>query len=515
MAERGPRGYTGEEGPRGPEGPAGKAGDTGIQGVRGPEGAKGEPGPQGIQGPEGRIGRTGDTGATGKAGETGPAGKRGPKGERGPEGPVGPAPEHDWEGTSLKFRQPDGEWGELVNLKGPKGDPGHTGVVQIGGTGGTGSGATGDPGPPGEDATAEFKTGFPNRTDSTLAFDESTRTVTIAPVGASFSTWTAGVERVYSTAQTIVIPNTTSPAYIYFDKDTGVISQLSSFDLRLIDDDVYAAVLYWNATQGKAVVVGDERHGLVMDHMTHGYLHLTRGAAWNHGLDLADIVADGDGSLDAQAQLTVNDGVFYDEDIRHTLVSIGGSLPIIWEEPAGTWKIAAPASYPVMYSGRTGTGYTGASGRLAYNSAGALTEVGNGKFVLALIGATNDIRYPAFAVCGTTEYSTISNARAAAYEEWKSLTGLPFTEWAPLGAVIFQSSAAYSNTPKALIRTTDEGGDYIDLRGNLSLGSIAQSSESVQREVFVSATAPTVTYPAINFLEVTGYAGLKRMQVNA
>lgn len=366
------------------------------------------------------------------------------------------------------------------------------------------------------DAVNELKTGFPNRTDSTLSFDESTRTLTIAPVGSSFSTFTAGVERTYTTPQTIVIPNTTAPAFVYFDATTGGISQVASFDIALITTHVWIAAVYWNAVQGRAVLIGDERHGLVMDHATHGYLHSTRGAAWSDGLGITDIVADDSGALDTSAQLSVNDGAFYDEDIKHTILGVGGSLPIIWETTGDVWHIADPAAFPVLYSGRTGTGYTGASGRLAYNPGTSLIEVANGKFVLALIGATNDIRWPVFAVVGREEYTTITNARAAAYTEWRSLTGLPFTEWAPIGAVIFETSSAYANAVEARIRSTDEGGDYIDLRGELTLGASAPAAESVQREVFriedPVGVLPTVTYPAIAF-QATSVPGQYRMHL--
>lgn len=43
----------------------------------------------------------------------------GPKGD---DGNDGKAPVHEWNGTALKFQNPDGSWGQEVDLKGPKGD---------------------------------------------------------------------------------------------------------------------------------------------------------------------------------------------------------------------------------------------------------------------------------------------------------------------------------------------------------------------------------------------------------
>lgn len=49
---------------------------------------------------------------------------KGPKGDQGPQGEQGPKgdkPAHEWQGTSLRFENPDGSWGAYVNLKGQDG----------------------------------------------------------------------------------------------------------------------------------------------------------------------------------------------------------------------------------------------------------------------------------------------------------------------------------------------------------------------------------------------------------
>lgn len=44
-------------------------------------------------------------------------------------GPEGKPPVHEWNGTTLRFKNPDGSWGNSVNLIGPKGTKGDTGDV--------------------------------------------------------------------------------------------------------------------------------------------------------------------------------------------------------------------------------------------------------------------------------------------------------------------------------------------------------------------------------------------------
>lgn len=60
--------------------------------------------------------------------------KPGPRGLRGFPGPKGDKPRHEWDGTSLRFENPDGSYGEFVDLKGDPGDG--SGSTIVGGGGG-------------------------------------------------------------------------------------------------------------------------------------------------------------------------------------------------------------------------------------------------------------------------------------------------------------------------------------------------------------------------------------------
>lgn len=78
----------------------------------------------------------GERGEKGEPGES-IVGPRGPKGDQGEQGPIGPMPDHQWDGTRLRFEEPDGDWGKYVDLRGPIGLPGAGG-------GGGGRGMTPD-----------------------------------------------------------------------------------------------------------------------------------------------------------------------------------------------------------------------------------------------------------------------------------------------------------------------------------------------------------------------------------
>lgn len=112
----------------GPKGDKGERGEKGAPGIRGERGGRGPQGPRGPEGPRGPAG---------------PKGTKGDPGEKGDTGEQGLPPAHEWKGTKLRFRDPDGRWGALVDLKGDKGSGG--GTVVLGGGGGGGSGPAWNP----------------------------------------------------------------------------------------------------------------------------------------------------------------------------------------------------------------------------------------------------------------------------------------------------------------------------------------------------------------------------------
>ncbi len=175
--QTGTTGVTGPQGPEGDEGPTGVTGSTGVSGLSGstgPVGATGvtgsgvtgqtgttgvtgPQGPEGDEGGEGTTGATGSTGASGSSGSTGSTGLSGASGVTGTTGPTGgtgttgstgetgEAPEHEWDATLLRFRNPGGTWGDYTDLLGQTGVTGSSGASGVSGVTGT-AGATGSSG---------------------------------------------------------------------------------------------------------------------------------------------------------------------------------------------------------------------------------------------------------------------------------------------------------------------------------------------------------------------------------
>ena len=327
-------------------------------------------------------------------------------------------------------------------------------------------------------------TGHVNRVDSEISFDEGTRTFTIQPraPATEYDFYIKGIKHTITTTKTYVIPDVTGLYFIYFDSNDDLQHQ-STFTYDLMSIYAYCAIVYWNSAQGKAIYVGDERHGITMDGQTHAYLHLTVGTQFIQGLAVNGTLNPDVGvPLDADVQIDVGNGHIRDEDLEHHIADTGtgtqvfdltqelsptAQIPVYWRTGAsGDWNISTAGNFPFLYS--DGVHFTGASGRPPWNEwTGAtwqLTELDNNRFFLIHILATNDINNPIVAIQGIQEYQNKPAGRDAASAELGQLTGLPFEEYFPVTTIIMETRDVYTNTPKVRARLTDEGEDYIDWR---------------------------------------------------
>ena len=323
-------------------------------------------------------------------------------------------------------------------------------------------------------------TGFVNRTSSSLAFNNTTRTLTIAPVATSYVIWLAGSEVAKTTTDSVVIPNTTALYYIYFDVDDGLLKVTGTFSTILFSKHAMVSILYWQVDQQQAIYFADERHGMIMDGATHSYLHLTNGTVYRSGLGLTNILVDQTGALSAHAQLGVLDGRIADEDIDITIsnnapqqLSTIARLPVFYRVGSNnTWYKTTADDYPLLLPGDSPS-YTGLNFP-AYNyltgSVWALGQVENSKFFLVHILATNNINEPVIAVLGGT-YANKPAVQSAARTELLGIVGLPFAEFLPIATVIYQVSTTYANVTKSRLVSTDTGAAYVDWREITSLSA--------------------------------------------
>lgn len=304
-------------------------------------------------------------------------------------------------------------------------------------------------------------TGFIDRTSSITSFNDSTREFTIEPTSTSYVVYVQSTKFIKSVAETITIDNTSGNHYIYFNS-AGILSSTQVLNADLFQNNALISIIYWNTDTSTHSYFAEERHGLTLDGATHSYLHTVFGAQFISGLALQGFTVDGDGSLATQAQFISDQGIIRDEDLVIQILN-QTQIPVLYRQ--GTlWRKKSADSFPMIYNGTAG--YVGS--RLPYNQlvsgSWQLTEVVNNGFILVHVFGTNDKETPVIAIQGIAEYGNVTAARLAASTEITSLTGLPFAEFVALGSVVIQSSNAFTNTPKASVRSVD-GGNYVDFRG--------------------------------------------------
>lgn len=354
----------------------------------------------------------------------------------------------------------------------------------------------------------EYSPGFENRTESALSFNDGTRTLTVAPTGASFAFSSARKDFTKTGAQTVVITDTEGLWFCYFD-GTGTLTATQTFSEALILTYALAAIVYWDADNNAALLFMDERHGRTMDGATHLYAHNTRGTVLDvdGGLTLGDILADELGNSATHAQFSVAAGAIWDEDIKHSIASMAApaNIPILYRSgAAGAWRRKAADAYPLVTTG---------TGRAAWNQLTGgvwqLAEVANLDFVLMHYFAIGANAAPKIVgIVGQADYATIADAQAGAESELRALVlaGLPVPEMMAIGTVIFQTANTYTNAVKSRIRSTDAGADYIDWRtqviaapggGSALWGSIGGTlSAQTDLQAALDAAAEIYTLPA-------------------
>lgn len=308
------------------------------------------------------------------------------------------------------------------------------------------------------------------RTDSTISFDASSRTFSIAPVGASYDIWCKGIKYTKTGTDTVTIDNTTGLYYIYFDSTGALQFRTSYFDW---DDDVPTSYIYWNATTGAAPYFADERHGIALDWATHEYLHRTRGAVIANGFSVSNYTLTGDGSANAHAQIDLSGGTFFDEDLEVTVTHSNTPTANSWEQ-----DLQGPAKLPVYYlSGTawvkdTATDFPLKQGTLRpqYNllTGGTWSTVDStaNKFTTNFVIATHNLNEPIIVILGQDQYNNLGDAEAVDWGDL-SLPGFPSVEFRPLYKLIFETNS-FTNTPNARLRS------IIDIR-QLESGGVGQA----------------------------------------
>jgi hypothetical protein len=318
-------------------------------------------------------------------------------------------------------------------------------------------------------------TGLPNRTDSTLSFNNTSREFTIAPVVTSFDVYSKGTKYTKSIAQTVTLTDVTGLHYVYFDA-SGVLQKATSmWDLGAGISPV--ATVYWNTDldQGR---IGEERHGLVMDWATHEYIHESIGSRYVSGL----------GGSFTNTTFTITDGVYRDEDIRH-VPGEQTQCRVFRRDGSGNWTWGSKGT---LY-------YVVQNTHLTYDNGGTLTETNSNEYVAVWFFVTNDPETPIYVIMGQRKDGNIADARNNNTYDQLSLTNLPAKEFKVLYRVILRDDASpYEEAQDLRSLAAVSSGAYIatdhnSLTNRTVLGSHPASAITVDAGAFTGFLTGTTS----------------------
>ena len=318
-------------------------------------------------------------------------------------------------------------------------------------------------------------TGFINRTDSSISFDNLTRTFSIITT-TGYDYFIKGLKYNISTDKSITIPDVDGSYFFYLDV-TKTLSYVTAFDTTLLRDYVFIASVNWSTTQSKILGLAEERHGTTMDWATHSYLHNYVGARIRPtDFTIGNFVLNGNGSNDTHCQASFGNGTLTDEDINSVITN--SATPTLPFE-----QILSPlAELPIMHKIGSSLWYLDdatpnlvkeGTSRIQYNSFSGTwssVDVANTKYVAMWVFATNFMDSPIRILLGQREDLTLNDAIANNTYEALNLTGLEIQEYKILYRLIFQADDSYTNTLKArLVQVTD-------LRKSIDQGQLVTTS---------------------------------------
>lgn len=321
-------------------------------------------------------------------------------------------------------------------------------------------------------------TGFGTRSTSVISFDDGTLVFSITPTGADYEYYIQGQRFVQNAFQSITIPDVDGNCFIAFFGNALIT--LPAFTPALFQDYAYIAYVYWDSANQKAVVFGDERHGLTMDGATHGYLHSNLGMRVASGLTVDTFNDAGDGSSNAHAQIGMTGGTIVDEDISHVIthsatptaqyeqiLNTVAQLEVLYKfgASASPWVSDAATVYPFKV-------VTGVPQYNTFSGSWGLTPVTDTKFFAMWVFATNDTAAPIHSIMGSAEYVDLTTAQANATYASMTFGDFPAQEIKALYRLIFEYNTSFTNTIKVALRSIDDvrSGNDVALGSYTSLG---------------------------------------------
>ena len=299
--------------------------------------------------------------------------------------------------------------------------------------------------------------GFPVDTSGNylvaITYNETTRTVTIAPTGATFDVYVAGAKYTKAGPQSVTHDTAYGGKFIYYDNTGTLVASNTPWDYA---QTASACYVFWDSVNSRGLPLFEVHHADV-DPWIHRRLHDINGTQVYSGFTLGGYTPNV--ASDAAISFSVTSGVLEDEDIKYTTDALADDGPYVIMQKVGAtasnWQFTRTSAIPVLQVGNI----------LQYNQNNVgtwrLSNVSNTNYVnyyvfgTTALSATSITPNPGtceqiFIIPGQAQYTSLGSAQA---ESVASLTWdtFPFSEAAALYQITFQYKSGNGGTAKATI----------------------------------------------------------------
>lgn len=279
-----------------------------------------------------------------------------------------------------------------------------------------------------------------NPTDATLAYDYSTRTVSLTPTGSTFTYYQNGLK--YTSGTISDTHANTTGTYFWYYNSAGTLT-LSTTSWSLLTDVPICAIIF--STSAPATKKGfglEERHGYQRNVIAHKEFHEVIGTYYASGLAIADYTVQPVSPANSDNQFSISAGVINDEDIKGTISALAAAGPYTifyrsgatgeWLWNTNTVPVLVGTTYPYWNE------YTGATWQL--------TELAANKYMNIYVLETDsiDTSFQHILLVDQTQHDNLADAQADTINNM-DLSGLPLQEVITSYQITIRTSASYSS----------------------------------------------------------------------
>jgi hypothetical protein len=231
-----------------------------------------------------------------------------------------------------------------------------------------------------------FTTGFVNRTDSSLSFNNTDRVFTLLPL-SGYDIYSNGIKFHKTLDSSIQITTDLGIHYIYYDGNGDL--QTNTLGWSIVSENSPITTVYWNGTTGK---VFEERHGAGRNLDWHLWAHDTIGCRYERGL----------AGTFSSSSTSIAPGSIHDEDIEIDILTQTDNNSIWYRAVGGATMTfdTAPSAVAAKVT----------NGVLQWDNGGTLTNTNNNEYVKNWVYASGCLSTPIIIVTSQAIYTGVNGA---------------------------------------------------------------------------------------------------------